>query len=99
VLVDFVAVFGEHLQYSIDRAVGKRAGGVDAFAEARHLRAARELAHGAAVAVDVGDEQSRRVGSDVDYGDVHGRDARWCAATGVLGGSSLAARVAALDLC
>ena len=58
---------GEHARHGV---VAQQAGLAEPVAEARDLRAALALGQ-RAVGGDVGDEQPRRVGADVDDGDSH----------------------------
>ncbi len=71
--VDFAAVLGERREHPVDRGGGERPGRVDPLAEPRDGRAPHELGDPAR-GRDVGDEQPRRVGADVDDGHTsHGR--------------------------
>ena len=66
------AVLAQHRDRALDRVGMQRAGRVDALAEAGDARVPLDrVASGASrPSVDVGDEQARRVGADVDRGDV-----------------------------
>ena len=70
VLGDHLPVGLEHGEDALHRRLGKRAGRVDALAQAGDLRGADELGDGA-IRPHLGDEQPGRIGADVDHGDAH----------------------------
>ena len=73
VLVDRLAVLGERREDALAGLRGERAAGVDAVAQPGDLRAARRAPRPRRSRVDVGDQQPRGVGADVDDGDAHAR--------------------------
>ena len=73
--VHLLAVLGKNLEDALARGGGELAAGVDAVAETGDVRASDELLD-PSVGSDLGDQQSRRVGSDVDDGHAHRGDAR-----------------------
>jgi hypothetical protein len=73
VLVERLLVAPAGVEHTSDRLVAEPTGGVDALAESRHLGAPIQLAHEPAV-LDLGDQQPRGVGTDVDDSDAHGAE-------------------------
>ena len=76
VLVDSPAVAPQRLEDPLDRIVLQAAGGVGAVAQARHDRLAVKLVQRAA-GRHLGDQQSRRVRSDIDHRDTHSNRGYW----------------------
>ncbi len=69
-LVDQAAVVAQHRAGALDGRLGEVAARVHPFAQARDAREAQEIVDGAR-GLDVGQEQTRGVGPDVDDGDAH----------------------------
>ncbi len=66
------AIVGERLEHAADGLLGQRTSRIDPVAKAGDARAPEEFLDLAAGRIDVGDEQSGGVGSDVEDGDAHG---------------------------